>query len=81
MAAAKNAGCVIRCNPKMCLAAGYTRIGVAPDKHAKMLMIASFTGKTLQDVQDELLEYALKDVKIDRGDGNLFNLNVGGLEV
>lgn len=78
MAAAKNAGCVIRCNPKMCLAAGYTRIGVAPDKHAKMLMIASFTGKTLQD---ELLEYALKNVKIDRGDGNLFNLNVGGLEV
>lgn len=73
MAAAKNAGCVIRCNPN--------RIGVAPDKHAKMLMIASFTGKTLQDVQDELLEYALKDVKIDRGDGNLFNLNVGGLEV
>lgn len=80
MAAAKDAGCVIRCNPKMCLAAGYTRIGVAPDKHAKMLMIASFTGKTLQEVQDELLEYALKDIKIDRGDGNLLNLNVGGLE-
>ena len=80
MAVVKTTGCVIRCNPKMCLAAGYTRIGVAPDKHAKMLMIASFTGKTLQDVQDELLEYALKDVKIDRGDGNLLNLNVGGFE-
>ncbi len=66
-----NNACVIECNPQLQLAGGYTRVKVMPKNYADLVTIAGMTGKTLQDVVDELLTYAISHTKIKQCNGVL----------
>ena len=74
----KETGCIIQCEQRMRLAAGYTRVRVLPENHAKLVILSGVTGKSIQDVVDELLAFALKNVKIEQNDGTIIDLNIGG---
>lgn len=74
----KDSGCIIQCESKIRLAAGYTRVRVLPENHAKLVILSGVTGKSIQDVVDELLAFALKNVKIEQNDGTIIDLNIGG---
>ena len=75
-----DSGCIIQCEPKIRLAAGYTRVRVLPENHAKLVILSGVTGKTIQDIVDELLAFALKNVKIEQNDGTIIDLNIGGMQ-
>lgn len=66
---ADNDNCVIKCNPHRELATGYTRVRVMPENYSKIILIVGMTGKTIQDVVDELLTYAIKNTKIQNESG------------
>ena len=68
--------CIIKCNPHRELAVGYTKVKIMPENYSKIAILAGATGKTLQDVVDELLSFAISKTKIQQEDGNLtvFNL-------
>lgn len=68
---------IIKCEPKMNLAAGYTKVKIMPNNHAKLVVIAGITGKSIQSLVDELLIDALEDVKIQQCDGSIVDL--GGI--
>jgi len=68
---------VIQCEPKMNLAAGYTKVKIMPGNHAKLVIIAGITGKPIQHLVDELLEKALENVSIRQYDGSIIDL--GGI--
>ena len=72
--------CIIKCN-HLNLAAGYTRVKITPSVYPNVIMIAGMTGRTLQDVVNELLTYAIGYVKIEQADGVIRDFNVGGKEV
>ena len=55
---------VIKSVPHRELATGYTKVRVLPENYSKIILITGMTGKTIQDVVDELLKYALNNVKI-----------------
>lgn len=58
--------CVIKCNPnKAVLGCGYTRVRVQPQTYSSIVLIASMTGKTLQDVTDELLTFAIENTSVE----------------
>lgn len=69
----ENQACVIKSLPHRELAAGYTRVRIMPDNYSKITVIAGMTGKTLQDVVDELLKFAISNTKIDV-DGTVIDL-------
>lgn len=73
--------CVIKCNPnKTALGCGYTKIRVLPENYSGIVLIASMTGKTLQDVTDELLAFAIKNTTVNVGGKNIKISDVGGVK-
>lgn len=75
--AATQNDCIIKCN-HLNIAAGYTRVRVMPGVYSKLVMITGVTGRTMQDVVDALLTYAIDYVKIEQADGVIVDFNVGG---
>lgn len=61
--------CVIKCNPHRELACGYTKVKIMPESYSRIVLIAGMTGKSIQDLTNELLNYAIDYVVIDV-DGN-----------
>ncbi len=70
---AKNS-CIIKSLPHRELTTGYTRVRVMPENYSKILVITGVTGKTIQDVVDELLKFAISNTKIDV-DGTVIDLS------
>ena len=68
---------IIKCEPKMNLEAGYTKVKILPENHAKLVIIAGVTGKSIQSLVDELLSDALNNVRIEQYDGQIVDL--GGI--
>lgn len=66
--------CVIKCNPHRELACGYTKVKVMPENYSRIVLIAGMTGKSIQDLANELLNYAIDYVVIDV-DGNKINFS------
>lgn len=66
-----NSSCIIKCNPHPHreLASGYTKVKIMPENYSKIILIAGMTGKTIQEVTNELLTYAVKNTKIEHEDG------------
>lgn len=64
-----NSSCIIKCNPHRELASGYTKVKIMPENYSKIILIAGMTGKTIQEVTNELLTYAVKNTKIEHEDG------------
>ena len=59
-------GCIIKCNPnKTALGCGYTKVKVQPQTYSSIVLIASMTGKTLQDITDELLTFAIENTSVE----------------
>lgn len=61
----KKENCVIHCKPKKSRDCGFTKVIISPDKHMKLVFASSITGKTIQDIADELLEFALSRAQIE----------------
>lgn len=57
--------CLIFANTDKSLACGYTRVRVLPKQYVPITVIASMTGKTLQSVVAELLQFAIDNTVID----------------
>ena len=72
--------CVIKCVGTPGLAAGYTRVRVTPKVYSRLALFTSVTNKTMQDTVEELLDYALKNVQIEKADGKVLELDLGGIE-
>ena len=81
--------CVIKCNPHRELACGYTKVKIMPENYSRIVLIAchtcnqnysrivliaGMTGKSIQDLTNELLNYAIDYVVIDV-DGNKINFS------
>ena len=71
---AKTNECVIKCNPHRELACGYTKVKIMPEYYSRIVLIAGMTGKSIQDLTNELLNYAIDYVVIDV-DGNKINFS------
>nr|DAJ63510.1 MAG TPA: CopG-like protein [Caudoviricetes sp.] len=56
--------CVFQRKPNASLACGYTRVRVMPDNYSKIITVTGITGRTIQDVVNELIEFALQNVEI-----------------
>lgn len=70
-----NDSCVIKCEPHRELACGYTRVKIMPNNYSKIILISGMTGKTIQDVTNELLEYAASKVSVQIDEDNIVNLS------
>lgn len=70
--------CVIQCKPKKSRDCGFTKVIISPGKHMKLVFASSITGKTIQDIADELLEFALSRAKIEMDDGRYITLSEAG---
>ena len=68
--------CIIKCNPQRNLVSGYTKVKVMPENYSKIVLIAGVTGKTIQEIVDELLTFAIKKAQIQQGNANPVNLNL-----
>ena len=68
---AKTNECVIKCNPHRELACGYTKVKIMPENYSRIVLIA---GMSIQDLTNELLNYAIDYVVIDV-DGNKINFS------
>lgn len=66
--------CIIKCSQRN-LVSGYTKVKVMPDNYSKIILISGCTGKTIQEVVDELLSFAISRTQIQQDDGNLMSLN------
>ncbi|MBQ9898529.1 MAG: hypothetical protein IJM44_03625 [Ruminococcus sp.] len=66
--------CVIQCKQKKQRDCGFTKVIISPDKHMKLVFASSITGKTIQDITDELLEFALSHAKIEMDGGKYIPL-------
>lgn len=66
--------CVIKCNPHRELACGYTKVKIMPENYSRIVLIAGMTCKSIQDLTNELLNYAIDYVVIDV-DGNKINFS------
>lgn len=80
MAATKNAisnndNCIIRCEPHRELACGYTKVKIMPNNYSKIILIAGMTGKSIQDITNELLEYATNKASVQIDEDNIVNLS------
>ncbi len=62
---AKTNECIIKSNPHRELACGYTKVKIMPDNYSQIILIAGMTGKSIQDLTNELLNYAVANVTID----------------
>lgn len=72
--------CIIQCKPKKSRDCGFTKVIISPDKHMKLVFASSITGKTIQDITDELLEFALSRARIEMDGGKFITLaEAGGL--
>ena len=73
--------CIIQCKSKKSRDCGFTKVIISPDKHMKLVFASSITGKTIQDIADELLEFALSRAKIEMDGGKCITLaEAGGIE-
>ena len=72
--------CVIKCVGAPGLAAGYTRVRVTPKVYSRLVLLTSVTNKTMQDTVEELLDYALNNVRIEKADGSPIELDLKGVE-
>lgn len=70
--------CIIRCKPKKSRECGFTKVIISPDKHMKLVFASSITGKTIQDITDELLEFALTRARIEMDGGKFITLAEAG---
>ena len=70
--------CVIKRVGSPGLAAGYTRVRVTPKVYSRLVLLTSVTNKTMQDTVEELLDYALNNVRVEQEDGSVLDLNLGG---
>lgn len=66
----------IKCRDGAYLAAGYTKIKVFPQNYSKLILVASITGKNLQEVTDELLAQALNNLQIEKLDGSIIDIKL-----
>ena len=74
----KSETCVIQCKPKKQRECGFTKVIISPDKHMKLVFASSVTGKTIQDIADELLDFALSRAKIEMDGGRYITLAEAG---
>lgn len=74
--------CIIKCNPQRALAAGYTKVKIMPQNYSKIILISGMTGKSIQDIVDELLAYAISKTEIEQNDTKVeLSAFLGGTEV
>lgn len=66
--------CVIQCNPHRELACGYTKVKIMPNNYSKIILIAGMTGKSIQEVTNELLEYAISKTVV-QSDDNFISIS------
>lgn len=57
--------CLIFANIGKAFNCGYTRVKVEPEQYVPITVIASMTGKTIQSVVTELLQFAIDNTVID----------------
>lgn len=57
--------CLIFANTGKALNCGYTRVRVEPEQYVPITVISSMTGKTIQSVVAELLQFAIDNTVID----------------
>lgn len=57
--------CVNTVNTGKALNCGYTRVWVEPEQYVPITVIVSITGKTIQSVVAELLQFAIDNTVID----------------
>lgn len=70
----ENDNCVIQCNPHRELACGYTKVKIMPNNYSKIILIAGMTGKSIQEVTNELLEYAISKTVV-QSDDNFISIS------
>lgn len=57
--------CLIYANTGKALNCGYTRVRVEPEQYVPITVIVSMTGRTIQSVVAELLQFAIDNTVID----------------
>lgn len=74
----KAENCIIQCKPKKSRECGFTKVIISPDKHMKLVFASSITGKTIQDITDELLAFAMSRARIEMDGGRFITLAEAG---
>lgn len=59
---------VIQCEPRRELSCGYTKVKIMPNNYSKIVLIAGMTGKSIQDISNDLIEYALTKTDVKSAD-------------
>lgn len=72
----KTDNCIIKCNPHRELTTGYTKVKVMPENYSKIVLIAGVTGKSIQDIVNELLTFAVGKTKIETNNGHIDIANI-----
>lgn len=70
--------CLIFANTGKALNCGYTRVRVEPEQYVPITVIASMTGKTLQSVVAELLQFAIDIIDVNGERVPVSNWQQGG---
>lgn len=73
-------GFVIQCEPPKELACGYTKVRIMPNNYSKILLIVGMTGKSIQDVTNELLEFAISKTSVQSGETTISLSELGGIQ-
>ena len=71
---------VIQCEPHRELACGYTKVKIMPNNYSKIILIAGVTGKSIQDITNELLEFAVSKVSVQNGETTIHLSELGGIQ-
>lgn len=69
-----NEKCIIKCEPRRELACGYTKVKIMPNNYSKIILISGITGKSIQDLTNELLEYAISKASIQVDENNIVDI-------
>lgn len=66
--------CIIKCEPRRELACGYTKVKIMPNNYSKIILVAGITSKSIQDLTNELLEYAINNASIQVDEDTIVNV-------
>lgn len=72
-------GFVIQCEPHRELACGYTKVKIMPNNYSKIILISGMTGKSIQSITNELLEFAISKASIQSGETTINISEIGGI--
>lgn len=70
-----NNECIIKCKPCKEVACSYTKVKITPDIHSNIILISGVTGKSIQDITNELLEFAISRTSIQSNDNTLISIS------